>query len=97
MQILTFEQFCELLVPILTGQYNDQQLNQTFEKLDTDKDTYLNHEELENLLFVIGRSESSYKVRDVIFQMASTGKLSFEGSLFYFRIFICDFDFDFRF
>ncbi len=76
---LTFEEFCELLSPIITGQYNDRQLRQTFEKLDSDNDNYLNQQELEGLLMVIGRSELNYKIQDMISQLTSSGKLSFEG------------------
>ena len=76
---LTFEQFCELLAPIITGQYNDRQLHQTFEKLDSDNDNYLNQQEIENLLIVVGRSESNYKVQDIISRLSSRGKLSFDG------------------
>lgn len=75
---LTFEQFCELLAPIITGQYNDRQLHQTFEKLDSDNDNYLNQQEIENLLIVVGRSESNYKVHDIISRLSSRGKLSFD-------------------
>jgi len=76
---LTFAQFCELLAPMITGKYNDRQLRETFEKLDSDNDNYLNQQELENLLIVIGRSESNYKIQDIISQLTSRGKLSFEG------------------
>ncbi|CAF1178982.1 unnamed protein product [Adineta ricciae] len=75
---LTFEQFCELLAPIITGQYNDYQLRKTFEKLDSDSDGYLNQQEIENLLLVVGRAESNYKVYDMISQLSSRGKLNFE-------------------
>jgi len=75
---LTFEQFCDLLAPIITGQYNDYQLRQTFERLDSDRDGYLNQQEIENLLIVVGRSESNYKVQNVVSRLSSRGKLSFE-------------------
>jgi Ca2+-binding EF-hand superfamily protein len=64
---------------MITGKYNDRQLRETFEKLDSDNDNYLNQQELENLLIVIGRSESNYKIQDIISQLTSRGKLSFEG------------------
>jgi Ca2+-binding EF-hand superfamily protein len=76
---LTFEQFCELLAPIITGQYNDQQLRQTFQRLDSDNDNHLNQQEIENLLLVVGRAESNYKVQDMISRLSSRGKLNFEG------------------
>lgn len=76
---LTFEQFCDLLAPIITGQYNDYQLRQTFESFDSDNDNYLNQQEIENLLLVVGRSESNYKVKDMISRLTSRGKLNFEG------------------
>ncbi|CAF0990726.1 unnamed protein product [Rotaria sp. Silwood1] len=75
---LTFEQFCELLSPIITGQYNDYQLRRTFEKLDSDNDNYLNQQEIANLLIVVGRSESNYKIQDMISRLTGRGKLSFE-------------------
>lgn len=77
---LSFEQFCELLAPIITGQYNDYQLRRTFERLDTDNDGYLNRQEIENLLIVVGRADSNYRVQDIVSHLAPTrGKLSFDG------------------
>jgi Ca2+-binding EF-hand superfamily protein len=67
------------LAPIITGQYNDHQLHQTFERLDSDNDSHLNQQEIENLLLVVGRSESNYKVQDMISRLTSRGKLNFEG------------------
>jgi Ca2+-binding EF-hand superfamily protein len=77
----TFEQFCELLAPIITGQYNDHQLRRTFESLDSDNDNHLNQQEIENLLIVVGRSESNYKVQEMISRLSSRGKLNFEGKI----------------
>ncbi|CAF1574807.1 unnamed protein product [Adineta steineri] len=75
---LTFEQFCELLAPIITGQYNDFQLRKTFEKLDSDNDGYLNQQEIENLLLVVGRAESNYKIQGMVSHLSARGKLNFE-------------------
>ncbi|CAF0806500.1 unnamed protein product [Adineta steineri] len=83
---LTFEQFCELLAPIITGQYNDRQLYETFEKLDSDNDNYLSQQELENLLIIVGQSESNYKIQYIISQLTNQGKLNFED----FKRFITD-------
>lgn len=82
---LTFEQFCESLAPIITGQYKDHQLRQTFERLDSDNDGYLSQHDIENLLLVVGRSESNYKVQDMVSRLSSRGKLNFEGK----NLFIC--------
>lgn len=75
---LTFEQFCESLAPIITGQYKDHQLRQTFELLDSDNHGYLSQQDIENLLLLVGRSESNYKVQDMISRLSSRGKLNFE-------------------
>jgi Ca2+-binding EF-hand superfamily protein len=64
---------------MITGYYNDRQIRQIFEKLDSDNDNYLNQQELENLLIVIGRSESKYKIQNLISRLTSHGKLNFEG------------------
>jgi len=69
-----------LLAPMITGKFNDRQLRQTFEKLDSDNDNYLNQQELENLLIVVGRSGSNSKLQDIISKLTSRGKLSFEGN-----------------
>lgn len=79
LQRSTFAQFCELLTPMITGHYNDRQLRQTFEKLDSDNDNYLSQQELENLLLVVGQSKSNHKIQDIISQLTSRGKLSFDG------------------
>jgi len=78
---VTFEQFCELLAPIITGQYNDYQLRKTFEKLDSDNDSYLSQQELKNLLVVVGRAESTHKIQEIVSRLTNQGKLSFEGQL----------------
>jgi len=65
---------------MITGKFNDRQLRQTFEKLDSDNDNYLNQQELENLLIVVGRSGSNSKLQDIILKLTSRGKLSFEGN-----------------
>ncbi|UJR24639.1 hypothetical protein I4U23_006013 [Adineta vaga] len=78
LQRLTFEQFCELLAPIITGQYKDHQLYQTFEKLDSNNNNYLDVDELENLLTIVGRSESNYKIEHIISQLTMEGKLDFQ-------------------
>ena len=38
---------------MITGKFNDRQLRQTFEKLDSDNDNYYNQQEQENLLIII--------------------------------------------
>jgi len=89
---LSFEQFCELLAPIITGQYNDYQLRRTFEKLDSDNDAYLTSQDIQNLLIVVGRPDSNYRVQDIVSHLGgSRGKLNFEGRtsfLFLFIIFL---------
>ncbi|CAF0737092.1 unnamed protein product [Didymodactylos carnosus] len=75
---LSFEQFCELLAPIITGRYTDRSLRQTFEKLDSDQDGYLNQKEIERLLLVVGRSESNYKIQDIMHRVSRVGKLSYD-------------------
>lgn len=80
---LSFEQFCELLAPIITGQYNDYQLRRTFERLDSDNDTYLTSQDIQNLLVVVGRADSNYRVQDIVSHLSgSRGKLNFEGNIF---------------
>lgn len=68
---------------MITSKYNDHQLRETFEKLDSDNDNYLNQQELENLLIVVGQSKSNYKIQDIISQLTSRGKLSFDGEYTY--------------
>jgi Ca2+-binding EF-hand superfamily protein len=82
LQQIPFERFCEFLTPIITDQYNDRQLRQTFDNIDSNNDNYLDQQELENLLIVIGQSESNYRIQDMISKLTSQGKLSFEGLSF---------------
>ncbi|CAM2709080.1 unnamed protein product [Rotaria socialis] len=58
----------------------------TFEQFYLENDNYLNQYELENLLIVIGRSESSDKIQSSILQLTTRGMLSFED----FKRFITD-------
>ncbi|CAF4878455.1 unnamed protein product, partial [Rotaria magnacalcarata] len=63
---------------MITGQFNDIQLSQMFEILDLENDNYLDQYELENLLIVIGRSESTDKIQSSILKLTTRGMLSFE-------------------
>ena len=51
---------------------------------DSDNDGYLNQYEIESLLSVVGRSESNYKIRDMISRLTTRGKLSFDGKKLFF-------------
>ena len=78
---MNFGEFCEFLVPMITGYYHDRQIRQIFEKLDSNNDNYLNPEELESLLYVIGRPESRFKIPNYISRITPRGKLNFNGKL----------------
>lgn len=85
---LTFEQFSDLLVPMITGQCTDHRLIELFQILDSENDHYLDQEKLENLLAVIGRTESIYEIEDMISRITSNGMLNFQGFILFLSTFI---------
>ena len=76
---IDFGKFSDLLVPLITGHGNDSQLKEIFEKLDSDQDQYLTEHDFEDLLRLIGRTESIEKIKTSFLLLTTKGKLHFQG------------------
>ena len=78
---IDFAKFSDLLVPLITGHFNDHQLKEIFEKLDSNHDEYLNRNEFEDLLRLIDRSESIDQIKKYISLLTTNEKLHFQGQI----------------
>lgn len=78
---IDFGKFCDLIVPLITGNFNDHQLKEIFEKLDSNHDEYLNRNEFEDLLRLIGRSESIDQIKKYISLLTTNEELHFQGQI----------------
>lgn len=66
---------------MITGNFNDHQLKEIFEKLDSNHDEYLNRNEFEDLLRLIGRSESIDQIKKYISLLTTNEELHFQGQI----------------
>lgn len=64
---LPFDQFCDILIPVITGgesdQHDDYSIWLAFRSFDKNGDHYIQADELENLMFIIGKSVSRERIR----------------------------------
>jgi Ca2+-binding EF-hand superfamily protein len=67
---LTFDQFCDILIPVLTGTESDHQDDYAiwlaFHSFDKNNDYYIQIDELESLMQIIGKSVSRERIRFLI-------------------------------
>lgn len=67
---LTFDQFCDILIPVLTGTESDHQDDYAiwlaFHSFDKNNDYYIQIDELEALMQIIGKSVSRERIRFLI-------------------------------
>jgi Ca2+-binding EF-hand superfamily protein len=66
---LTFDQFCDILIPVITGGENDYSIWLTFRAFDKNNDQYIQVDELEILMHIIGKSVSREQIRNLINQV----------------------------
>jgi len=77
---LDFEEFCNLMLPVFTGKFDDDDLWYAFKKFDLDGSNYITVAELKKILSNIGQNFSEYEIETMIRKVDSNfdGKLSFE-------------------
>ena len=70
LEALTFDQFCDILIPVITGSENDSPDDYAiwlaFQAFDRNHDQYIQADELEILMHIIGKSISRERIRDLI-------------------------------
>ena len=87
---LSFDQFCDLLIPVITGgamdQHDDYSIWLAFRAFDKNGDQRIQADELESLMQIIGKSISRERIRYLIDQVDAdrTGQLDYHQ----FRTFI---------
>lgn len=80
---LSFDQFCDLLIPVITGgamdQHDDYSIWLAFRAFDKNGDQYIQADELESLMRIIGKSVSRERIRYLIDQVDRdrTGQLDY--------------------
>jgi Ca2+-binding EF-hand superfamily protein len=64
---LSFDQFCDILIPVITGgetdQHDDFSIWLAFRSFDKNGDHYIQADELETLMRIIGKSVSRERIR----------------------------------
>ena len=67
---MTFDQFCDILIPVITGDENDQHDDYAiwlaFRSFDQNDDGYIQADELEILMHTIGKSADREQIREYI-------------------------------
>lgn len=67
---LTFDQFCDILIPVITGgeddQHDDYAIWLAFRSFDRNDDGYIQANELEMLMQIIGKSVNPERIRTLI-------------------------------
>lgn len=67
---LSFDQFCDILIPVITGgesdQHDDYSIWLAFRSFDKNGDHYIQTDELETLMRIIGKSVSRERIRSFI-------------------------------
>ncbi len=80
---LTFDQFCDILIPVITGgeddHHDDYAIWLAFRSFDKNHDQYIQADELENLMHIIGKSVNRERIRNLINKVDSdhNGQLDF--------------------
>jgi Ca2+-binding EF-hand superfamily protein len=81
---LTFDQFCDLLIPVITGgetdRHDDYSIWLAFRSFDKNGDRFIQADELEALMRIIGKSVSQQRIRYYIDQIdwQRNGRLDYE-------------------
>jgi len=67
---LTFDEFCDILIPVITGSENDNHDDYSiwlaFRSFDKNNDQFIQADELEILMHIIGKSVSREEIRNLI-------------------------------
>lgn len=80
---VTFDQFCDILIPVITGGHNerhdDYSIWLAFRSFDKNGDHFIQADELETLMRIIGKSVSRDRLRHLIDQVDwdQNGQLDF--------------------
>ncbi len=76
---ITFDEFLRMMLPVFTGQYDDDKLYYAFQKFDLDNSGYISVKELRQVLDKIGQSYSEEQIEQLV-SMVDTdhdGRLNF--------------------
>lgn len=70
---LTFDEFYDILIPLITGDEHDHHdehsIQLAFRSFDKNHDQYIQADELENLIHIIGKSINREQIRNLINQV----------------------------
>lgn len=77
---IDFNEFCQIMLPVFTGKFDDSQLLYAFNNFDKNKDGSITVEEMRLILSKIGQHFTEKEIQDMIATVDtnSDGKLSFD-------------------
>ena len=80
---IDFNEFCRIMLPVFSGQFEDEQLYKAFKKFDTDNSGYISTDELKQILAKIGQHYSDKDIAKMVSSVDKDGdgRLSFPGNL----------------
>jgi Ca2+-binding EF-hand superfamily protein len=80
---LDFGEFCNIMLPVYTGKFEDRELLYAFKKFDTDNSGTITVKELRQILAKVGQYFSEEQIANLIATVDSDndGKLSFKGKI----------------
>jgi Ca2+-binding EF-hand superfamily protein len=78
---IDFNEFCQILMPVFTGEFEDDELYYAFKKFDLDNSGTVTVEELKLILSKIGQFYTDEQISAMIssVDVNNDGKLNFQG------------------
>jgi Ca2+-binding EF-hand superfamily protein len=78
---LDFNEFCDILSPVLTGKFKDNELEYAFKKFDFDNSGFITVRELSQILSKIGTFYTDRQISDLIATVDTDkdGRLNYDG------------------
>lgn len=87
-----FKEFCNVFLPLYTGQYEDEEIRYAFRKFDKNNNGYITVSELKKVLSKLGHKFSTKEIKNFVASVDTNkdGKLSYDGNnfSFAFRIYV---------
>ena len=82
---IDFGEFCKIMLPVLNGKFEEDELFYAFKKFDLDGSGYISAKELRQILSKIGQFFSESEIEKMIasVDVDKDGKLNFAGKFFF--------------
>ncbi len=63
---ITFDEFIRMMLPVFTGQFDEEELYYAFKKFDLDNSGYISAKELKQILAKIGQHYTEDEINELI-------------------------------